>query len=88
MDTIRDFFATLGATNMCDDIENRLRAAVNTSICHWLLLKNARKNEKKIIEKRLPLLRLEDGYTVQHHHLCTQDAVEPGTSLHHDALCS
>lgn len=86
MDSIRHFFRKHMDVEVRDDLERRLRLAVKTTICHWLMLKHARKNEKKIIQKRLPLLRLEDGYMMQHIHLCTQDTVSSDSSLHHDTI--
>lgn len=73
-----------------DDLEQRytqrLYTAVYTTLTHWVLLRNGRKNEIKVTQKRLPLMKIEDGYPLQYCHLTTQYG-EPSSSIaEHDTV--
>jgi hypothetical protein len=68
--------------------QQRLYTAVYTTLSHWVLLKNARKNEIKVIRKRLPLMQIEDGYPLQYCHLATEYCESPSTVTHHNAVGS
>lgn len=82
------FLQYLGIDNR--DIERRytqrLCSAVYTTLTHWVLLKNGRKNEIKITQKRLPLMKIEDGYPLQYCHLATQYGESSTPIAHHDAV--
>jgi hypothetical protein len=83
---MQKLFAYLGVEDR--ELQSRFTRRLYTAICstlaQWVLLHTGRKNDVKVAEKRLPLMKVEDGYTLQYCHLATEngESVSPVADQH------